>query len=421
MRHLVHGVTPREGPAYGLLVIFLAILSLGPGRAVGESGNPPDREVEGGGNAAMGEPGTGRVGCGWPGAEWEDRLPEEMGMDPARLDAAIAYVMSSTGNEQDRAGIRTDGFVVVRHGCLVAEGYARGYTRETRHLAWSVSKSVSNVLYGIAVRQGVIEMRAPAARYYPPLDREGHRDITLEHLMFMSSGLEWSEGYEASPLKSSVIAMLYTSGRADMARYTAEQPLESPPGTVWEYSSGTTNLLMGILKEVLGPERYARFPWEELFDPVGMRSAVFERDRSGTFVGSSYFYATPRDMARFGYLVLRDGVWGDRRILPRDWVAHYTQIAPAYRTLDPDRRESGLHPGGHWWVNRPDPESGLEAPFAEVPEDTFAALGHWGQSIVVIPSLDLVVVRTGDDRDHTFQLEKWLTLLVASVETGKTQ
>ncbi len=353
--------------------------------------------------------------CGFPGEKWEERSPEDVGIDPARLDRAITYAMTVTGTEEDRAGIRTDGYVVIRFGCLVAEGYARGFTKDMRHLAWSVSKSVTNALYGAAVKQGVVTMSAPAATYYPMPDDPEHGKITLEHLMFMSSGLEWSEGYEASPLKSSVIAMLYTAGRDDMAAFTASMPVAFPPGTVWAYSSGTTNLLMGILKQVLGPERYARFPWDALFEPLGMASAVFERDGSGTFVGSSYFFATPRDMARFGYLYLKDGVWRGGRILPEGWVAWSTRIAPAYRTMDPARRESGLHPAGHWWVNRSDPSVDLGVPFEGVPQDAFAALGHWGQSIVVIPSLDLVVVRTGDDRDGTFKLGTWLAMVVSAV------
>ncbi len=359
---------------------------------------------------------AGGVACGWPENRWAERSPEDVGMDPAALDRAIEYVMTSTGTEEDRAGIRTDGYVVVRHGCLVAEGYARGYAHDMRHLAWSVTKSLTNALYGVAVKEGLVTMSAPAADYYPPMNDTQHRPITLEHLMFMSSGMAWVEGYEASPLKSTVIAMLYTAGRDDMAAYVASQPVVFPPGTVWQYSSGTTNLLMGILKQVLGAERYARFPWDALFDPLGMRSAVLERDGSGTFVGSSYLFATPRDLARFGYLYLRDGVWKDRRILPEGWVAWSTRIAPAYRKLDPSRREKGLHPAGHWWVNRAAPADGLPSPFPGVPEDAFAALGHWGQSIVVVPSLDLVVVRTADDRDGTFELRRWLALVVEAVE-----
>ncbi len=372
-----------------------------------------ERGTSGTGDQAVSRAGSAE--CGWPGSDWEERLPEDAGMDGDKLDEAVSYALTTTGTEQDRAGIRTDGFVIIHHGCLVAEGYARGFTRDTPHLAWSMSKSVTNALYGIAVRQGLVTMESPAAKYYPLLDGPVRGQITLEHLMFMSSGLEWSEGYEASPLKSSVIAMLYTSGRDDMAAFTASRPVEFPPGTVWEYSSGTTNLLMGILKEVLGPERYPRYPWEELFDPLGMTSAVFERDGSGTFVGSSYFYATPRDMARFGYLYLQEGVWKGRRLLPEGWVTYSTRIAPAYRTMDPALREPGMHPGGHWWLNQPDSSSGLGVPYSGVPEDAFAALGHWGQSIVVVPSLDLVIVRTGDDRDGTFELGKWLALVVAGV------
>jgi CubicO group peptidase (beta-lactamase class C family) len=249
------------------------------------------------------------------------------------------------------------------------------------------------------------------------MDQPGLRDITLDHLLRMSSGLAWNEGYEASPLNSSVIAMLYTWGRQDMATFTASMPLRHPAGTVWRYSSGTTNLLAGVLRKVVGDEGYRTYPWDRLLNRLGMDSVVWERDQSGTFVGSSYLYATPRDLARFGLLYMRDGVWKGERILPEGWVSYSTQLAPAYRTMPLSKEDQEDRPGAHWWLNVSVPERGLARAWPDAPEDCFAALGHWGQSIFVLPSQRVVIVRTGDDRDGSFDKNEFLKRVLAALRS----
>jgi CubicO group peptidase (beta-lactamase class C family) len=337
-------------------------------------------------------------------------------MSAARLKEATDYIMETTGTEEDRKGVRTDGYVIVKDGYLVAEGYARGYTQGMRHLAWSMSKSFVNALYGIAVANGEIDIHQPASKYYPPLDTDTHRDITVEQLLHMSSGIDWNEGYEASPLKSSVLAMLYTVGRKDMALFTATRPIRYPPDQHWCYSSGTSNLLMGILRHVVGETRYVSYPWKELFDKIGMQDVVWERDASGNFVGSSYLYATPREMAKFGYLFLRNGKWEDQQLLADGWVDFSTTLAPAYAADPPEHKRTELRPGAHWWLNVGIPDKNFPVPCPSAPSDTFAAVGHWGQTIFVIPSLDLVIVRTADDRDGTFDKNRWVGAIVSSIE-----
>jgi CubicO group peptidase (beta-lactamase class C family) len=259
-------------------------------------------------------------------------------------------------------------------------------------------------------------------QYYPALAGGGKETILIDHLLRMSSGLFWSEGYESSPLKSSVVAMLYTRGRNDMAAFAAAQDLAYPPGTHWYYSSGTSNLLMAILKKIYNappPPGYAVTPGDKfedlifnrLFKAIGMRFITFERDGDGTPVGSSYLYTTARDLARFGYLYLHDGVWQGRRILPEKWVRYTTTMAPAYYTTDLNPEDAKDNPGAQWYINVGIPERGQKPPWPDAPADTFAALGHWGQSLYVIPSLDIVAVRLGDDRDGSFDKNKYLGLL----------
>jgi CubicO group peptidase (beta-lactamase class C family) len=228
----------------------------------------------------------------------------------------------------------------------------------------------------------------------------------MEHLLRMSSGLEWQETYEYAPLHSNVVKMLYTVGRADMGLYVWERPQEASPGSRFRYSSGDSNLLSRVLRARVGERDWPRWPFKELFEPLGMARAIVERDPSGTLVGSSYWFDTPRDFARFGLLYLRGGRVGDRQLLPADWVSFVTTLAPSFATTD--AKEAGDESAGaHFWLNVP-PRPGAKRPWPRAPEDAYAAEGHWGQYIFVVPSRDAVLVRTGDDRDHAFEPDEFL-------------
>ena len=295
--------------------------------------------------------------------------------------------------------MRTDGVVVIQGGELVYERYGRGYTAEMAHPAWSVSKALVDALYGVAVQQGLLTLDEAVAARSAVLEGEGRDAITFRHLLQMTSGLDFQEAYEWAPLRSSVIAMLYTRGRADMAGFAAGHEVAQPPGSVWDYKSGDSVLLMAALRDVVGGEAYPDWPWAALFDVLGMASATLERDAAGTFVGSSYLFATPRDLAKLGFLYLRDGRWGDEQILPQGWAAQAGEPGPA------------PFYGRHWWTNR---GQGAERPWPDAPADTIAASGHWGQRLIVIPSRDLVIVRTGDDRDRSFDNDAFLRLVLAA-------
>ena len=222
--------------------------------------------------------------------------------------------------------------------------------------------------------------------------------MKLGHLLNWASGLDWQEDYEYAPLKSSVVAMLYTRGRGDMAAFTAEHALGAIPGTRFRYSSGDSNVLGASLKSMVGEQAYANYPWSALFEPLGITSAVWERDASGTFVASSYAYLNARDLGRVGLLMQRDGRWGERQLLPPSWVAFNRTPFANYR---PDPQKPGeAVPGGQWWLNAT--LEGSARPWPDVPDDAFAALGHWGQGLYVLPTQKLVVVRYADDRDGSY-------------------
>lgn len=353
----------------------------------------------------------------WPTAGWKMKKPEDIGVNPAKLQKMVDYAFTRTGPEAERKGIRTDGLVVIKNGYLIFEKYAGGFTKDTVHLTWSDSKSFVNTLFGIAVKEGRLKVSDAAYKYYPMLDRGEHRTITIDHLLRMSSGLYSNETYEASPLKSTVNAMLFTTGHHDMAAYAASQDFEAKPGTKWEYASPTPNLLMAMLKNTMSRDDYDRYPWDRLFNKIGMKNVVWERDAAGTFVGSSYLYATPRDMAKFGYLYLNDGVWEGKRLLPEGWVTYSTTLAPAYLTTELSEKEKDDPTyGALWWLNTGLPEKNLPPAFPDAPRDLFLADGHWGQFIIIIPSLDMVIAYTGDNRQKVFDRNHFLKLIIDSIE-----
>ncbi|MEQ1500923.1 MAG: serine hydrolase [Myxococcota bacterium] len=333
----------------------------------------------------------------WPGVDWHLAAEVPAADRMAALDAAAFPDVDRA--DPDRRGIRTDGLVVVHRGALVYERYAAGWTGLRRHLAWSATKSVTNALTGIAVRDGLLSVDASICTAGFSAAIAPSCAVTVDDLLTFSSGWDWHETYEgASPTSSSVLAMLYGEGRGDMAAFVTGHPLRAEPGATWMYSSGDTVVLSAVVGHALAPAFGDRWPWVVLFDPLGM-DPVLERDGVGTYVGSSYLWATPRDLARFGLLLLRDGCWDGQRLLPEGWVAWSTTPSDAMRGVTIGR-DPGDVQGRQFWLNRPVPEAGqVDLPWPSVPEGAFAARGHWGQSVTVIPSLDLVVVRTADDRE----------------------
>ncbi|MEL1089269.1 serine hydrolase domain-containing protein [Pseudomonas sp. OB66] len=337
----------------------------------------------------------------WPGEQWPI-APQITG--PAAL--ALENYAFPPRNDATRDGIRTDALLIIRDGQIIYERYAAPTTAQTPHLTWSISKSLLAAVLGVAYGEGRFKLDDPALKFYPALEK--HPAITLGHLLNWASGLDWQEDYEYAPLKSSVVAMLYTRGHRDMAAFAAAHDSYAPAGQAFRYSSGDSNLLAAALKTMVGPARYADYPWTALFEPLGIRHAVWESDASGTFVASSYAYLTARDLARVGLLMARGGRWNDRQLLPEDWLAFNLKPFAGYRA-----QQDEAVPGGHWWLNRP--VDGAPSPWPDAPPDTFAALGHWGQALYVMPSEKLVIVRYGDDRDGSYQHNELLKRVLQAV------
>ena len=276
---------------------------------------------------------------------------------------------------------RTRAIVVLREGEIVAEQYAPGFSAATPLPGWSMTKSVLNALIGILVGERRLSLTDTALlpQWQPPDPRAA---ITLEDLLRMRSGLKFSEMY--ADFSSDVIEMLFN--QPDAARYAARQPLDFAPATAWSYASGTSNILSAIVRRVVGEPDYWEWPRRMLFDPLGMPSAILEPDESGTFVCSSFMLATAREWARFGQLFLQNGVWNGHRILPDGWVSFSTT---------PTAQSTGENYGAHWWLKLPPEIGGGTRAAARIPPDAFFAIGHEAQTLTVIPSRRLVVVRLG--------------------------
>ncbi len=288
--------------------------------------------------------------------------------------AALSLAFGDDLAESDRLKLGTRGIVVLKNGNLVAERYASGFTATTPQLGWSMSKSVTNLMVGRLVLQGKVALNDDHLRPEWTDDRSA---ITVDHLLRMSSGLSWDETYD---LGTPITEMLY--GQPDMGAYVAGRPLAHAVGTYQQYSSGSTTLLCSVLKDRLGDG--PNLPRAQVFAPLGLASAVWENDASGTPVCSSYLWATPRDWAAIGQFALADGIWNGSRLLPAGWMKQSTTV------LATGGEEVGYAAG--WWVNRL-PDGSLAK--NDLPADAYWANGHDGQRLYVVPSSGLVVVRLG--------------------------
>jgi len=319
----------------------------------------------------------------------KDTLFDEI--DYEKLARAVKGAFDPPG-EQDK---RTRSLLVVYKGHIVAEQYADGFDKSTPILGWSMTKSITSTLYGILARMGRIDISQPVGLKEWADDERS--SITYNDLLHMNSGLEWEEDYNTL---SDVTRMLYLE--SEMGRSQIEKPLEGIPDGSWNYSSGTTNLLAGPLlrAEFESHQEYLDFWYRELLDKIGMHSSVIETDLSGNYVGSSYGWANTRDWAKFGLLYLNRGNWNGEQIVDSTWVDYVST---------PTNTSDGRY-GAQFWLN-------AGGHYPDVPRDLYSANGYQGQYVFIIPSKDLVVVRTGLMEEPDFDVNGLLRDLVSCFKT----
>ena len=319
--------------------------------------------------------------------------------DP-RLLAALdrAFEESPSGRRRN-----THAVVVMQRERIVAERYAEGIGVDTPLAGWSATKSATNALLGILVRQGRLDMHAPAPIAAWADAADPRHAITPDQLLRMDSGLDAGQSLHDVSAFDPAARMLFAE--SDMAAFAASRPLAHAPGTHWNYTDPNTLLLSRIVRDLAGgsPESTRAFIQHELFDKLGMQHATLEFDASGTPIGSSHLWASARDWARLGLLYLNDGMVGGERLLPEGWVAYSAAQTPGAEYV-------GY--GAGFWTNR---GSGYGASYrtaAGMPADAFMARGSYGQYVVIVPSHQLVIVRLGpawtprDDMDTVARLTR---------------
>lgn len=331
----------------------------------------------------------------WPdGNLISDSVPP--GLDKAALTKVVSDFFVEKNPE---APVNTRAVVVLYNGQLVAEQYAPGFDAKLPQMGWSMTKSITNAMVGILVKQGKLKVDAPAP--VPDWEHDDRSKITLNDLLHASSGLNWTEIYSRP---SDATEMLFRS--KDIGQFAATRKASHEPNEKFYYSSGSTNLIQWIMRQQIGDQAYHQLPYQKLFNKIGMTSALLEVDPSGTFVGSSFGFATARDWARFGLLYLNDGVWNGEQILPEGWVKYTTTPAPA--------TERGEY-GAQWWLNAGAKDNPADRNYPDLPTDTFLADGFEGQSVFVIPSKKLVVVRLGLSQEAEPDLNKFVADVIGTI------
>ncbi|MGH0031093.1 MAG: serine hydrolase domain-containing protein [Myxococcota bacterium] len=347
------------------------------------------------------------TGVAWPTERWpEGGLAPDV--DRAALGRAVATAFAASG----RGGPDTRALLLVRGGRIVFERYAEGFGPDSRFHSWSMAKSFTQALVGLLVGRGELSLDAPAPvpAWQGPRDPRG--EITLRHLLHMSSGVDNGDvagdaGGSDRGGNSFVADLLFGEGARDTASYASARPLLHPPGSHWAYSTGTTTIVASIVSRAAGPDVAARagFMRAALFGPIGMRSAAFGFDAAGTHLGGSHLYATARDYARFGLLYLRDGVWEGRRLLPEGWVDFARTPAPV--------ANNGTY-GAHFWLNRTPKEDQFQL-LPGGPPSVFAVTGNAGQLVLIVPTHDLLAVRLGEHQATTWsETNHYMADLVAA-------
>ena len=281
--------------------------------------------------------------------------------------------------------------LVIYKNQIIAERYAEGFNKNSKILGWSMTKSITSTLFGILEHQNKIDVLVKAP--FEEWKNDERSQITIHNLLQMNSGLEWNEDYNSI---SDVSKMLFLEH--DMTKIQKGKPLIGKPNESWNYSSGTTNLLSGILRQQFEThQEYLDFWYAALIDKIGMNSMVVETDLDGNYVGSSYAWATPRDWAKFGLLYLHNGNWKGEDLFTKEWVKYATTPTPT----------SNGEYGAQIWLN-----TGRVYPNA--PQNLYSFNGYQGQNVYVLPDQDLVIVRMGLSKNA--DVDGFLSGIVKSID-----
>jgi len=313
----------------------------------------------------------------WPIHGWSTSTPGEQALDPVQLEKMLSAI--------DEQGLEIHSVLIIRNGYIVMEKYYPPYQEDTRHPLYSITKSFISSLVGIAISEGIIEsIDKPVLEFFPKYEftnvDQAKATMTLENLLTMTSGLSWDDMNGSD----------HEMGLAkDPIQYVLDQPMESEPGLEFSYNSGCSHLMSAIIQETTGMNTldYAK---SRLFEPIGITNLEWETDRTGTPFGGWGLELTPRDLAKFGYLYLKEGMWNEKQIIPAEWVRTSTESHVKF--------DDGWGYGYQW----------LPAPV----HNGYAAIGRFSQLLVVIPDLEIVVIFTADHENHDDLFELIKTYII---------
>ncbi|NND32178.1 MAG: serine hydrolase [Saprospiraceae bacterium] len=315
----------------------------------------------------------------WPDGDQLTKQALSDKVDMEKLLAASDWAFQRPSPEQVTLSL-----IVLHQGEIIHERYADGVSMHTKTRTWSTAKSIAVTLVGMLVDSGKLALDQPLDLVWLPEEgspeHDPRKEITLRHVLNMSSGLYTVDNRGMEYAIGSGLS--YWSG-ASSACGAVNRGLIRKPGAYWDYENYETLLAVAAMKQVLGDDRtYLEYPRRALFDKIGMRNTIASVDRFGDFILSSQVYTNARDLARFGLLYLRNGVWNGVRLLSQEWIDFVRTSAPA-------TAHRGNFYGGQWWLV-PDDRT-------DVPRDAYATAGNRGQYVIVVPSRDLVIVRRGLD------------------------
>jgi len=338
------------------------------------------------------------LGPYWPTTTWRSCRPEEVGMESHSLVEAYEYAANTA--------INTEGLVIVKDGYIVGEAYFDDFTADERHYSYSICKSFTSALVGIAIDEGFLDgVHEPVYTFYPQWQTAAtpaaKKASTIRHLLTMTSGLQWDESDYYTNSRPNDAYLMYQ--HRDMAEYVLAKPMADTPGSRWNYSTGNSQLLSGILEVATGQTAY-EFALEHLLQPIGLTDIQWDHDGAGHTETGSGIHATVREYAKFGYLYLMDGAWDGQQVVPHAWIEESRRPAS----------DEILHYGYHWWLK---PALGRDAG-SVVPDSTMIAWGIYTQQVFVIPEANIVIVRVGNNNspyDDAWDEVEFLTLVLNSI------
>ncbi|GEN84132.1 serine hydrolase [Sporosarcina luteola] len=305
----------------------------------------------------------------WPTEEWPTSTPEEQGMDSEKLVELFEYIEQNDPRQ-------LHGLLIIRNGHIVAEKYTSPYNEKYPHNTYSVTKSLTSAIAGIAIDEGIINLNDRVLDYFPDMTFENmseeKENMTIEQLLLMKTGIQWPE-WDSE--ESSIQLFRVWDNSKSLLQYYLNQPIIKEQVGEWNYDTGAPYVLGAIIERASGMtlNEYGK---EKIFDRIGMDSLEFYVTNEGIAHGGTYSQMTPRDMARFGYLYLHDGKWDGEQIVPKEWVKESLYPHTEFDVYDYDY-------GYYFYLN--ESENGR----------LFSARGAGGQWIIVVPELELIVIETG--------------------------